>query len=99
MAKREVIWSIRAKNDRLKILEFWIENNKSALYSRKLNILFKEATNFISEYPTVGKQTDDKDVRFKIVRDYLMFYEINESAVVILTIFDSRRNPEKLKLE
>ena len=99
MAKREIIWSIRAKNDRIKILEFWIDHNKSVLYSRKLNNLFKEAAKFISEYPTVGKLTDDRNVRIKIVRDYLMFYEIHKSAVVILTIFDSRRNPEKLKLE
>ena len=97
MAKREIIWSLRAKNDRIKILEFWIESNKSILYSRKLNNLFKKAAKFISEYPTVGKPTDDKKARIKIVRDYLIIYEVHKSAVVILTIFDSRRNPEKLK--
>lgn len=97
MAKREIIWSLRAKNDRIKILEFWIENNKSSFYSRKLNNLFKEAAKFISEYPTVGKLTEDKKSRIKIVRDYLIIYEVQKSAIVILTIFDSRRNPESLK--
>lgn len=97
MAKREIIWSLRAKNDRIKILEFWIENNKSTFYSKKLNNLFKEAVKFISEYPTVGKLTEDKKSRIKIVRDYLIIYEVQKSTIVILTIFDSRRNPESLK--
>ena len=97
MAKREVIWSLRAKNDRIKILEFWIENNKSVEYSRKLNTLFIDAVKFISEYPTVGKLTEDKKTRVKIVRDYLIIYEVHKSVIIILTIFDSRRNPESLK--
>ncbi|OOG77837.1 type II toxin-antitoxin system RelE/ParE family toxin [Algoriphagus sp. A40] len=98
MAKQKVVWSLRAKNDRLEILEFWIEHNQSSSYSRKLNSLFREATVFISEYPTVGRLTDDEKVRVKIVRDYLIFYEIQKSSIVILTIFNSRRDPEKLKL-
>ncbi|MBS7787670.1 type II toxin-antitoxin system RelE/ParE family toxin [Flavobacterium sp. CYK-55] len=97
MAKREIIWSLKAKNDRIKILEFWIENNKSVLYSRKLNSLFKDAVKFISEYPTVGKLTEDKKARIKIVRDYLIIYEVHKTVIVILTIFDSRRNPDNLK--
>ena len=97
MARREIIWSLRAKNDRLKILEFWIEHNKSSSYSRKLNILFKDAAKFIAEFPTVGKLTSDKKARIKIVRDYLIVYEIQQSSVTILTIFDSRRNPKNLK--
>lgn len=98
MAKEQVVWSIRAKNDRIKILEFWIEHNKSNEYSIKLNNLFKEATKFISEYPTVGKLTDDKNARIKIVRDFFIVYEIQKSQIIILTIFDSRRNPKKLNL-
>ncbi len=98
MAKRKVVWSPRAKKDRWAILEYWIERNRSVSYSRKLNDLFREATLFISQYPTVGRATDDEKVRLKIVRDYLIFYEVSDFRVTILTIFDSRRNPEKLEL-
>jgi len=97
MAQREVIWSLRAKNDRIKILEFWIEHNKSSIYSRKLNNLFKEAAKFIAEYPEIGRITEDKKARIKVVRDYLIVYDVYKSTVVILTIFDSRRNPESLQ--
>jgi plasmid stabilization system protein ParE len=97
MAKRRVIWSLQAKNNRIQILEYWIEHNKSREYSKKLNILFKEAAEFIAEFPTIGKLTDDKLARIKIVRDFWIVYDIYENTVFILAIFDSRQNPVKLK--
>ncbi len=97
MAKRKVIWSLQSQNNRIQILEYWIERNKSKEYSIKLNNLFKEAAEFISEFPTVGKPTDEKDARIKIVRDYLIVYEYTKSTVTILAIFDSRQDPVKLK--
>ncbi len=98
MARRQVIWSLRAKNDRIKILDFWIAHNQSKAYSIKLNNLFKDATKFIAEHPSVGKLTDDKKARIKIVRDFYIVYEIRRSMIVILAIFDSRRNPDNLKI-
>ena len=97
MAK-QVIWTLRAQNDRKAIFEYWIARNKSKSYSVKLNILFEEASKFISHYPEIGKPTSDKNVRIKIIKDFLMFYEIVETKIFILTIWDSRQNPKKLKL-
>jgi addiction module RelE/StbE family toxin len=95
MAK-QVIWSLRAQDDRKKILAYWIDRNKSNQYSKKLNQLFKEAVKLIKTYPQIGKRTDDLTARIKIVRDYLIVYEETETQIHILTIWDSRQNPEKL---
>ena len=72
MAKR-IIWSQRAQDDRKKILEYWIRRNKSNTYSKKLDKGFREALNLISKYPRIGKQTDDKKARIKILKDYSCF--------------------------
>lgn len=96
MAKK-VIWSLRAQNDRKEILEYWINRNKSKVYSRKLADLFKEAEKLISNYPEIGKPTDIKDVRIKIVRTYFFIYETKKNQIFVLTIWDSRQNPEKLE--
>ena len=96
MAKKEVIWSLRAQQDRLEILEYWINRNKSTQYSEKLYKLFKEAIKIISVHPDIGKPTDIKGIRLKIIRDYLMIYEIHDQRIDILIIWDSRRNPKKL---
>lgn len=97
MVKR-IIWSRRAQADRKEIFKYWNKRNKSNFYSKKLNGLFKEAVKLIAEYPEIGKPTDDKNARIKIVRDYLIIYEINDkNQLLILTIWDSRQNPRKLE--
>ncbi len=96
MARRKVIWSASAKSDRIQILRFWIDHNQSATYSRKLNILFKEATIFISHYPKVGKLVEDRRARIKIVSHYFLVYDISETTIIVLAIFDSRQDPIKL---
>ena len=97
MAKRKIIWSLQTRNNRIQILEYWIEHNKSNEYSIKLNMLFREAAEFIAEFPEIGKLTDDKLARIKIVRDYWIVYDTYENMIFILAIFDSRQNPVKLK--
>ena len=96
MAK-EVVWSLRAQKERKEILEYWRLRNKSNTYSKKLNQLFKESVKLITDFPQIGKPTDDINTRIKIVRDYLIIYEETETQIQILTIWDSRQDPEKLK--
>lgn len=94
---KQIIWSKRAQTDRREIFEYWNKRNKSNLYSKKLNKLFLEAVRLIAEYPEIGKLTDNKNVRIKIVKDYFIIYEIDkENYLLILTIWDSRRDPKEL---
>jgi plasmid stabilization system protein ParE len=96
VAKKQVIWSIRAQQDRIAILEYWIERNKSKTYPKKLLVLFNQAADLISDHPKIGKPTNYGNVRFKIVRDYLLFYEEMENRIEILLVWDSRQDPDKL---
>ena len=96
MAK-QVIWSLRAQEDRKKILEYWRKRNGSATYSRKLNFLFKEAISILKKFPHIGRLTDHPNVRFKIVRDYRVIYEETATTIYILTIWDSRQDSNELE--
>lgn len=96
MAK-EVVWSLRAQKERKEILEYWRLRNRSNTYSKKLNQLFKESVKIITDFPQIGKPTDDVNTRIKIVKDYLIIYEETETQIQILTIWDSRQDPDKLK--
>ena len=94
---RKIIWSKRSQNDRKEIFRYWNKRNKSNEYSKKLNRLFNEAIRLVAEYPHIGKRTDDKDARIKIVRDFLIIYEIDvQDQIVILAIWNSRQDPAKL---
>jgi toxin YoeB len=96
MAKK-IIWSLRAQKDKRDILKYWSQRNKSNRYSKKLNQLFKVAILLISEHPYIGRSTDDALVRIKIVKEYLLIYEVTESSINILSIWDGRQDPSKLE--
>ncbi len=93
---RRLIWSLRAQAQRKRIFEYWNERNGSNAYSRRLNGHFNEAAELLLEHPEIGRETNRDNVRIKVVGNYWMVYKVSEVEVVILTIWDSRRNPSKL---
>ena len=96
MAK-QVIWSERAIDDLLKIFEYWNIRNKSTNYSKKLNELFNKAIALISNHSAIGRTSQLENIKIKVVRDYLIIYEDASEMILILTIWDTRRNPEDLE--
>ncbi|HEY6503807.1 MAG TPA: type II toxin-antitoxin system RelE/ParE family toxin [Chitinophagaceae bacterium] len=74
MAK-QITWTKRAQQDRKEILQYWRAHNQSSTYSIKLNRLIKKAINLVAAHPHIGRRTDIENVRVKLVRDYLIFYE------------------------
>ncbi|HEY4195026.1 MAG TPA: type II toxin-antitoxin system RelE/ParE family toxin [Mucilaginibacter sp.] len=97
MAKK-IKWSARAQQERFEILDYWANRNKSKFYSIKLNQLFLDNIELVSKTPELGKPTKYPLVRIKIVRDYLIYYQINSDSIEIITIWDSRRNPKNFRL-
>jgi addiction module RelE/StbE family toxin len=93
---KKVVWSETAQNDRMEILLYWKQRNKSDSYSKKLNYLFTDAVDLIAKYHKVGKASGYNETRIKIVRDYLIVYKEYESLILIITVWDNRRNPLKL---
>ena len=94
---RKIIWSLRAQKDKKEIFKYWSQRNKSNRYSKKLNQLFKESVKLILEHPQVGKLTDTPSVWIKIVKEYLLIYEVLETSISILFIWDGRQDPSKLE--
>ncbi len=93
----KIIWTVKAQNDRVEILQYWNDRNKSTLFAVKLNEIFNERVELLAHYPNLGKKTDMKHIRAHIIRDYFIFYKIIEKTIVIVSIFDARQNPRKLR--
>lgn len=89
---RQIIWTLSAHDERIKILEYWVRRNKSKVFSKKLNKLIVTAIKEVSKNPSIGRKTDFANVRVKIVREYLIFYEVTPKAIYILSIWDGRRD-------
>jgi plasmid stabilization system protein ParE len=99
MARRSITWTKTAIFEKKEILEYWINRNKSKTYSLKPNQLFIAELKTLSLNPEIGKKTKHENSRARIIRDYLLFYEILENELVVLSIWDSRRNPDKFKIK
>jgi len=95
MAKR-IIWTNTAKQARRDILQYWINHNKSKTYSKKLSVLLREKISLIKSQTYIGKPTDFKDVRATLISHFTIFYKINTDEIIIVGIWDNRRNPEDL---
>ena len=93
----KITWTVKAQKDRLAILEYWTDRNKSRLFAVKLNEIFNSRIELLSHYPNLGKKTDMRNIRVLIVRDYLIFYKIIDNIIFIISLFDARQNPKKFK--
>lgn len=98
MAKK-IIWTNKAKRELIDILKYWVERNQSKTFSIKLNNLITEQLQLIAEFPESGKRTDIPNVSLKIIHKYLLYYEMTDEKIYILTIRHGSKNPKTLKLK
>jgi len=98
MVKRKIIWSEKAKLDLFEILDFFNIRNGTKTYSKKLNSSFRKSVRLLEKHSDMGVLTDVQNMRNLIEGDYSIFYEIKSDTVEIITIRDSRQNPEELHL-
>ncbi len=94
MVKYKIKWSVQAKLDLIDILKLYLEGNGNVLYSRKLNLIIKKGATQISNNPSIGVQTDNDSVRAIITLDYQIIYEIFDNQILIVMVWDCRRNPD-----
>ena len=99
MVKRKIIWSTRAKLDLVNILEFYYKRNGTKTYSIKLNAAIRSSVRLLEKHPEIGVKADVKNMRNLIQGDFGIFYEIKSETIEIITIWDSRQDPDKLVLK
>jgi toxin YoeB len=94
---KEVIWSTTAKEELISCLNYWNDRNKSNRYSEKLYNMVDDAVARIASHRNAGRGTDFRNFRSIVVKDYLIFFEETETQILILSFWDGRQDPEKLK--
>jgi len=93
MAKREIKWTSRALRDKIGIMEYWYQRNKSVDYPLKLEQLFSSSLSLLIHQPFAGTFYDIKrNIRFVLVRSYKIFYTFDENQLTVLAIWDTRRD-------
>lgn len=93
MAKYKVRWSSEARLDLIDILQFYNERNGNNRYSRSLYSRLIKSIRLISKNPYLGVKTEIKTIRALVTGNYHIIYEISGSEIVIVIIWDCRRDP------
>ncbi len=96
---RKIIWSVNAVEVKINIFKYWNNRNKSTVYSKKLDRIFKETLKRMTTFSEGSITTTYKNIRMVLVRDYYLIFEITDKAITVLDIWDTRQNPENFPIE
>ena len=99
MAQKEIIWSDLAKLQFSNVLEFYVFRNGSITYSLKLVNEVEYLLKTLSKFEFIGRLTSNKTTRVIVMKVYLIFYEINEDKIEIVSFWDNRQNNEYSKVK
>ncbi|MWB93401.1 type II toxin-antitoxin system RelE/ParE family toxin [Flavobacterium sp. GA093] len=99
MVKKEIIWSELAKIQFSNVLEFYFYRNENSNYSLKILEEVEELLETLSENEFIGRLTSNKVTRVIPMKIYLIFYEINEERIEIVSFWDNRQDFEKRKIK
>ena len=93
MAQKQVVWSHGASQEFESILEFYIERNKSNAYSFKLLSTVDQLIKLVQENNAIGRLSDDHITRILSFETFLLFYQISDQTIEIMSVWDNRQNP------
>lgn len=95
MDEGKIVWSSRAENELLLVLEFYINRNGNTRYSTKLLDKIEKWVALLPNYPSLGYLTENKVTRVVVKEEFLIFYEVSTASIKIVSFWDARQDPEK----
>jgi plasmid stabilization system protein ParE len=93
---KQVVWSERARKDLVSIKKFFDERNGNTNYSNKLLRQIRDETLLLKDYPSASIATEYKEFRGLIVSNYIVFHVHRPQGIIIVGVWDTRRNPKHL---
>lgn len=98
MVEKQIIWTPKAAQQLLYILEYWENETQSSKYSNKiLNKLYLDLR-LLALYPHVAAPIQYRDIRKLAMGHFSLFYTIRSENIYILLFWDNRQNPDGLTL-
>jgi len=93
-----VVWSEEAVENLSKTLHY-LEENWTEKEIRKFAVKIEKLISIIEIHPDSFPEAAKSNVRKAVLtRQVTLYYYVDNNVIYIITLFDSRQNPEKLKL-
>ncbi|MGO4707668.1 type II toxin-antitoxin system RelE/ParE family toxin [Chryseobacterium sp. 2TAF14] len=91
----EIKWTPEAEKLYLEILEYWINHNKSNIYSLKIIEEVERKEKLLSHNPFIGAiifGTKEQVRRVLVLENFSMHYRINKTTVEILSFWANKKD-------
>lgn len=99
MAQKKIIWSTHARIELENVLNFFYLRNGNINYSLKLLGQVEGLLKTLSKSNLIGRLTSNKTTRVIVMNDYLIFYEINDNQIYIISFWDNRQDINRRKVQ
>lgn len=96
MAKRSVVWTETAAQQRREILKYWVKRNGTTTYAEKLIKLTAEQIKLIQSNPHLFKKTSFPETYVSALGHFSIYYQFNQNLLIITAFWDNRQDPKKL---
>ncbi|MEO5570555.1 MAG: type II toxin-antitoxin system RelE/ParE family toxin [Bacteroidia bacterium] len=97
IAVRNIVWTEKARAGYIGIIEYLLEK-WSTKEANKFHEKTIKALRHISEFPEIFTLSHKKNIRkYLIVRQITVYYKVFPKKIVLITFWDNRQNPSKLK--
>lgn len=93
----KIIWTNRAKVSLNYIWSFYAGIDPKVA-DKIINEIIESASNLKYQEQYQREETLDKNYRRIIVRHFKIIYRPIENGILVLQVFDTRQNPDKLKM-
>jgi ParE toxin of type II toxin-antitoxin system, parDE len=77
------------------VLAFYNDRNGSTNYSAKLLAKTEKIVSLVTVFPELGHLTENKVTRVIVKGDFLIFYEVSDYYIEVVSFWDSRQDPSK----
>jgi len=96
----KIIWSDEALNNLKSIIDY-LENRWTQKEITNFSRLLEKNLKLIENSPFLFPLSDDfKDVRRAVLSPQTtIYYRVEQNEIHLITLFDNRQNPEKLKIK
>ena len=95
----EIIWSTEAKNNLNSIVEY-LEAKWTIKEISKFLSLLNHTLELLSQKPLLFQNSKKfKNIRKAVITSQIsLFYKVNKNSIMIVSLFDNRQHPDKLKV-
>lgn len=94
----EIFWTQEAVNN-LKLIFDYLSKNWSKKEISNFTNKLENRLRIISLYPKLFRKSKKKNIHISVLtKQITLYYKIEKKKIIILTLFDVRQNPNKIKI-